>query len=566
VSAPRKRARRKSRGKPTTTPESPALSGPVLYALAFAGFLGALLIVYAPALDGEFISDDSHYVSQNPYLQDLDAQKLVAILDPTSVVARHVENYAPLHLLLHAAERSVFGGWLRGYHVVNLVMHAAASLLLALFFQRNGASQTLAFAGAALFLLHPANVEAVAWISQLKTTTAMVLALLALLAHPRRPALGMLAFGLALLAKPTAAVALFVAAVLTWVRGGREQHSEGRAAWLWLAVWAGVLGLFAIAEFSAFNQTAGQAPPFYPELDVRMRTISAIALRYLVLAATGLGTSVFHEPPAAESWLDPVWLASLVVLGLLAWRLAISFRRRSVEAAYWCFALVSFAPICGVIPLPFPMADRYLYFILPGLIGAMLVAGPELRERLPTGVRELAPKLCAAACAAMLLVFASQSHTRAGVFQTGNHFMLDAEMNYPEGAAAMTRQAHRAAEIGDVDGAVAALRAAMARGYNRLDHVLGDPAYQPYLDDPRFRPIVVDLANEWLSRLGRTKEPSQMELRVIAQAHIVLGDLPAAERALRQAKKVGGPLDERVRFDLEMLERQKRFQRARKPR
>lgn len=566
MSASRKRARRKSRGESKPAPESTALSGPLLYGLVLACFLGALLIVYAPALDGAFISDDSHYVSQNPYLQDLDVAKLVAILDPTSVVARHVENYAPLHLLLHAAERRAFGDQMRGYHVVNLVMHALASGLLALFFARNGASRNAALAGATLFLLHPANVEAVAWISQLKTTTAMVLALLALLAHSRRPALGSLAFGLALLAKPTAAVALFVALALAWVRRGQADGDEEEAGWAWLGVWAVVLVLFAIAEFSAFNQTAGQAPPFYSELDVRMRTICTIALRYLVLAATGLGTSVFHEPPPSLSWLDPLWLTSTAVLGLLAWRLVVTFRRRSLEAAYWCFALVSFAPICGVIPLPFPMADRYLYFMLPGLIGALLMAGPELQQRLAPGLREIAPKLLAALCAVMLLFFASLSHARAGVFRTGNHFMLDAEMNYPNGAAAKTRQAHRAAEIGDVDGAVAALRAAMARGYNRLDHILGDPAYQPILDDPRFRPIVVDLANEWLDRLGRSEEPSQMELRVIAQAHIVLGDLDAAELAIRRAAEIGGPLDDRVRVDLEMLERQKRFQRARRPR
>ena len=114
VSASRKRARRKSRGESKAAPESTALSGPILYGLVLAGFLGALLIVYEPALDGAFISDDSHYVSQNPYLQDLDAAKLVAILDPTSVVARHVENYAPLHLLLHAAERRAFGDQMRG--------------------------------------------------------------------------------------------------------------------------------------------------------------------------------------------------------------------------------------------------------------------------------------------------------------------------------------------------------------------------------------------------------------------------------------------------------------------
>ena len=140
--------------------------------------------------------------------------------------------------------------------------------------------------------------------------------------------------------------------------------------------------------------------------------------------------------------------------------------------------------------------------------------------------------------------------------------MLDAEMHYPNGAAANTRRAHRAAQVGDVDGAVEGLRAAMARGYNRLDQILGDPAYGPYLKDPRFASILDELANEWISRLSRNETPSQMELRVIAQAHIVLGELDLAERAIRKAIAVGGPLDERVEGDLEQVLRQRRIQRA----
>lgn len=560
-----KRQRRKSKRDRNAASPSDASDLPA-YLLLFSVFLGALYFVYGPALDGTFISDDAHYVYQNPYLHDVDSEKLKAILDPRSVVTRHVENYAPLHLLIHAAEWSVFGEQTRGYHVVNLVVHALASVLLALLLQRTGMPRSAAFGAAAIFLLHPANVEAVAWISQLKTTSAMVLGLLALLAHPRRPALAALAFGLALLAKPTAAVVLFVALVWGWVRSASSAAPHEAETppwrWPWLAGWAVLLALFAIAELWAFSQTAGQAPPFYPELDVRWRTICAIALRYLVLAVSGLGTSTFHEPPAAESWLDPWWLGSLVVLGLLAWRFAITLRRRSIEAVYWTFALVSFAPICGVIPLPFPMADRYLYFILPGLLGALLFAGPELVERFAPGRRARANQLAAAACAVMLVPFALLSHARAAVWQSGNHFMMDAELHYPEGAPAKTRQATRAARIGDVEGAVAALRAAMARGYNRLDQVLAEPAYAPYLNDPRFRPIVVDLANEWIERLSRSESPSQMELRAIAQGYIVLNELDEAERVIRRAIEVGGPFDDKLVVDLENVERQQRLQRA----
>ena len=515
------------------------------------------LLVYAPSLDGEFISDDGHYVAENCWIHTWSGGNLREILDPTSDVSEVMENYAPVHLLLHGGAWKLFGPETRGHHVVNVLVHALAALLLVLLFVRSGIPEPAALAGGALFLLHPANVEAVAWISQLKTSSAMVLCLAALLAHPRRPAVAAGLFALALLAKPTAAVALPVLVVQGWLRAADPAAPDWR--WRWLSLWCLAFALFAVAEFAAFLQTAGQAPALYPEWGVRLRTMFAIALRYLVEAATTWKLSAFHEPPPAISWLDPWWLASLVVLGLLAWRLALVARRRSQEAAWWVWAVVSFAPVSGVIPLPFPLADRYLYFMLPGLIGAVLLAGPEwlhwLGERLPARLpgRVPLPRLLTAAAVLLLVFFAIRTHDRAYVFRSPYVFMLDAERNYPDGGPAMTKRARRAALAGDVDGVVEALGAARARGYNRLDHLINDEAYVRLLGEPRFAAIIDEMAQELIERMRRDPQPSQVKLRVIAQAHIVLGDDEAALRAMEEAAQIGGCFDAQVESELKML-------------
>ena len=98
-------------------------SGRASWALLFVAFLLGALVIYSPALDGSFISDDEHYVLRNVYVHDLTAENLIAILDPTSVLAVVVENYAPVHVLLHALEWEVFGPAVRGYHVVNVIVH-----------------------------------------------------------------------------------------------------------------------------------------------------------------------------------------------------------------------------------------------------------------------------------------------------------------------------------------------------------------------------------------------------------------------------------------------------------
>jgi hypothetical protein len=531
-------------------------------------FVVVAFIVYAPALNGSFISDDEHYVQRNVFVHELTLENVIAILDPTSVLAVIVENYAPVHILLHAAEWQVFGPNVLGYHVVNVLVHSLGALLLVLLLRRSGVPALAAALGGAFFLVHPANVEAVAWINQLKTSSAMVLCLSALLLHPRRPALGALLFGLALMAKPTAAVALFAALAFGWARtaGRAEQKERVPSAdwkWGWLAGWALILVLFAVAEFGAFGQTAGQAPTLYEDLGDRVRGIFAVAMRYVVMAATSYGLSAFHEPDPVGPF-DPWWLASIPVLGLLAWRSFLVLRDRREEGAWWVFAVVSFAPICGVIPLPFPLADRYLYFILPGLIGGVLLASDDLLR----GVRQKvgdAPAVVGRALRVapllVLLAFGLRSFDRAHIWQSPFLVMADAVAHYPDGVAAKTQLATQAAQVGDAETAVALLEAAHRRGYNRLDHLLLE-GYAPIQADPAFDELKRRWAREWIERLSR-ESASQHELQLVAQAQLVLGDLEAARATILRALERGGPITANLEQDLQEVERAIRFQRLR---
>jgi hypothetical protein len=291
------------------------------------------------------------------------------------------------------------------------------------------------------------------------------------------------------------------------------------------------------------------------------------------MAATGTGLSAFHEPPPADSIFDPWWLASLLVLGLLSWRVQVAFARRSSELAYWVWAVVSFAPICGVIPLPYPMADRYLYFILPGLIGGMLFMLRDLSPRLsqslsqhPAEVEKKIGRGALVCTGALVLVFATAAYGRSSVWKTPFSVMGDAELHYPDGIAAKTRQARRAALAGDTDTAVKILRSAYARGYNRLDHLLQDQAYAALQGDSGFKSLLNEIAIEWRDRLSRSEPHSQIELRALAQAHIVLDDYEAAREALEQAEAIQGPLDDDIASDLADVERALRFQALRRAR
>jgi hypothetical protein len=526
--------------------------------------VGIVFVVYAPALGGGFVSDDQHYVWGNPYVREATLEHVREILDPDGAVVPLVENYAPVHLLLHSLQWQIFGEDTRGYHVTNVALHGLASALLVLLFVRLGIAPRLALLGGAVFLVHPANVEAVAWISQLKSLVALVLALAAFLAHPSRPLLGLVLFGGSLLAKPAGLVALPALAVLGWVRRDDSTGAgpAGAWRWRWLAGWVAVLAIFALLELRAFAETAGTHPDVYDDPMDRLRSSIVIGGRYLSMAVTSYGLSTFHDPPPVQTWGAPALWVSLAALAVVVWRSATTLLQRRPEAVCWAWAAAGYAPICGILSLPFTLADRYLYFVLPGLIGAALSAAAEFGPRLPLRPRGLA--LAGVVLASLLLLGGSvRSFERARLWGEEHRVMFDAARNYPEGRAALFHRARSAALTGDVDTMLASLERLSERGFTRLDQLLQDQAYTPYQEHPRFKRLLVEIATWWLERLGADQDPSQSALYLMAVAHQVRGESEEMLQTLEQARRIGGPLDEQIDEELEVLRRRERLRRPR---
>jgi hypothetical protein len=141
--------------------------------------------------------------------------------------------------------------------------------------------------------------------------------------------------------------------------------------------------------------------------------------------------------------------------------------------------------------------------------------------------------------------------------------MFDAARNYPEGRAALFHRARSAALTGDVDTMLASLERLSERGFTRLDQLLQDQAYTPYQEHPRFKRLLVEIATWWLERLGADQDPSQSALYLMAVAHQVRGESEEMLQTLEQARRIGGPLDEQIDEELEVLRRRERLRRPR---
>jgi len=182
----------------------------------------ATLLVYLPALRGGFIWDDDAYVTHNPLLTAPDGWwRIWFSTDQPS-------QYFPL---VYSTLRIMHGLWGLdpfGYHLANVLLHCANALLAWTILRRLAIPG--AWLAAALFALHPVQVETAAWITELKNTQSTCFYLLALLAWMkfaneetsgagRFYALGLLLHALALFSKTTACTFPAAMVLVLWLRG-----------------------------------------------------------------------------------------------------------------------------------------------------------------------------------------------------------------------------------------------------------------------------------------------------------------------------------------------------------
>lgn len=527
---------------------------PVAWWAALTGvFLVVGAWVYAPSYPGGPISDDVAYL-MNPWVLRLDAGSIDTLFDPRSQATLSLNNYAPLRPLVHGLQWKLFYDETSipatnlAYHGTNVVLHAGASALLALLLVQSGLPFLAAAAGAAFFLVHPANVESVAWICEMWTSLALLLGIGALLAQRRRPALAVALFALALLAKPQVVCVLPVALLRqwAWTSAARRDRDAAAPSWIWMAAWLGVFAAITAAELVTFFESAsGARDPIHPDALVQARTIVSLAGRYLAMAATGYGVAAFQQPPPALSWVDPWWLFGLVATAAISALALRAARDGREEAAWWVWGPAAFLPVSQLFPFLYPFGDRYLYFMLPGLIGGVLLAAQRLRvtSRLP------APAPIAAALL-VCLGFAWWSHQRAAIWVAEDRVLADAARRWPDGVPAHLIAARRAAQVGDADGAIEHLEICRARGWDYYGHLKSHPAYEPIRATPAFQRLIRDFAGDSIERASKTRRHTQLDLRDIAQAHRLRGELRESLAALEQALALGGPLDLELRPEL----------------
>jgi Tfp pilus assembly protein PilF len=394
---------------------------------AWAVALVAVVWAYAPAMSGPFLFDDAFL----PFTVSSLAQQ---------PLAGWLHSQRPLLMATYwmSAQLSPDDTW--WFHFMNVAIHAIASGLVFFIVRRllqwaaveKSKRNLLAGVAAALFLLHPVQTEAVAYLAGRSESLSVMLALAAFTVFLYRrqgaatwgtAAAVFVLFGAALAAKEQT-IALPALFLLTDYWFNDFSFRGIRANWRIYAPMAaaGLAGIWFFRGLITNATTAGFGLKEFTWYQYFFTQCRALWV-YIGLFLFPANLSADWDFAISRTVLDKgaiVGLVALVAVAAAAWH----WRRRFPLACYGYFAfLLLMAPTSSILPIKDPVAERRLYFAILGLLLIVVDALARLRvER-----KALAVGTVALAVAATLA-----THARAEVWSDAEVLWKDTVAKSPD--------------------------------------------------------------------------------------------------------------------------------------
>jgi tetratricopeptide (TPR) repeat protein len=393
--------------------------------VAAVALVALTVVTYSPVWNAQFITDDDINVTVNPTLHS------VAGLRDMWLVPTSAQQYYPVTYTTFWIERRLWGFDPRGYHVVNVLIHATSAILLWRVLLRLGVPG--AWLAAAIFAVHPVGVESVAWITERRNVLSLLLALGSLLSFPRfaladkiageqrRSASGawyvasLILFAAALLSKTAVVTLPAVILVIHWWQRGRvtKQDILRTIPFFMVAIASGCITLWLEQ-----NHVGAQGAEFDLTPIERLLVAGRAFWFYVAKLVWPYPTLFFYprwvvDPAVWWQWLFP---AAALALPVFRWVARKRLGRGPLAAALIYAGVLM--PTIGFINVYFHtfsfVADHFQYHASPALF-ALTAAGGAMFYAHVTTSRFLA-SLVRVMAAAVILVLAVLSFRAAGHF------------------------------------------------------------------------------------------------------------------------------------------------------
>ncbi|HEY1923360.1 MAG TPA: glycosyltransferase family 39 protein, partial [Tepidisphaeraceae bacterium] len=347
---------------------------PAAIAILYAILLAGTAAVYLPVHHFQFVNwDDRDMVVENPLLNPANAAHLREIW-----TSPHLGLYTPLSYTLWWTVAATSNGPVDAarFHLLNLLLHAAAVSLVFSILRCCTQNLLASFTGAAIFAFHPLQVESVAWIAEMNNLLVATLSLAAIrlyLAFTGTTgktrwiwyAVATFIFALALLSKPTAVVVPLIAIILDYGIVRRPIGSIIRSSLLWFA-------LAVTTSFIAHNVQPAAGNDIWHRPAVALDALG-FYFRH-IFWPNHLRIDYARTPQ--RIWQNHQWIINAcipVIITVILWPLRRRLKLPLIAAAIFLAALL---PVLGLIPFNqqrySTVADRYVYLAMLG--PALLIA------------------------------------------------------------------------------------------------------------------------------------------------------------------------------------------------
>jgi len=368
-----------------TSQRKRAFSEEVRALLASIVLLVVTLGVYHQVRHFDFIEDydDGPYVTQNFHIKyDLNWQTV-----KWAFTSYYAGNWDPLTWLSHALDCRLYFLNSGEHHQTSVLIHGLNAVLLFWVLWRATGYLGRSFIVAALFALHPMNVESAVWIAERKNVLSMFFFLLALGAYgwyARRPSLGryggvVLLYACSLMSK--AQIITFPFVLLLWdywplrrmFPGAPERFPGTRGgdvipprslAWL-VCEKIPLLALSATAavltvKANVAGGTMSGARNSYP-LGLRLANAIVSYPRYLAKAIWPSHLAIVYPYPKVSVGI-PAIAAAFLFLALITWAAYFIRQCARYPLVGWLWFVGTLVPMIGIVQVgSHPMADRFTY-------------------------------------------------------------------------------------------------------------------------------------------------------------------------------------------------------------
>jgi tetratricopeptide (TPR) repeat protein len=383
------------------------------------------LAVYWPVKNFSFVNfDDGIYVYENYYVQK--GITTNALKWAFSAENKNDTHWHPLTWLSHMLDCQLYGLNSGMHHLTSVLLHLANSLLLFLALHKMTAATGRSAIVAALFAVHPINVDSVAWIAQRKSVLSTFFGMASLWAYAHyclRPtifryiqSLGL--FALSLMAKPMLVTLPFIFLLIDCWPLKRLRlirfHPGRQSLRIIYEKLPFMLLSFGLVYLSSSILSRAQNFVTVKTIPMTLRVSNALVsyVAYMGKMVWPKNLSVFYPFPASI----PVWqiTGAAVVLIFISYWAVKAYGRHPYLLVGWLWYLGALIPAIGLVQVGLwpAMADRFAYFPLIGLFIILSWGGLALLIRFG-----LKPTAAVVLAGGLLLIFMTAAHVQVGYWE-----------------------------------------------------------------------------------------------------------------------------------------------------